>query len=732
MKWNRLNDRSEPMYNHNIVDRGQLYFSLCQVAKQFESGLVILDAQNQHSIIYANNIFTRMVEYHHDELIGSTLSLLTGPLTDVNSEALILESLQQGLSLKLSIFHYRKDQTAFWNELSILPIRDHESIVQFYIVAARDITDSINVEALIAVEREAYSELEQGADIADVLAHLCRHIATTFQKKSYTCIFLIEENRLKLVASNTLPKKIRSIFASVDNLHLDYNNFFQHIIKDRYIIHHLEQQQEEWASILQQKDIEAVWHQAIKTPEGELVGIFSLFFEESIKFPRQNEIKFLDRVAPIITLALKYFNQKKEILQLAYYDEKTGLPNFALFQNELNQLYQEDCSGVICIIEPGEYQKVVDLYGRQGGDALLLQLAQRAMLIPAFENALIARYTNSSVILASKYTIDEELEGLLHEIIVEPFSIEGKSVYITLKIGTSNYDQSILITEAVKRADTALSVSLKSTGTTLKVYDESQVQTLQLEMEVLSSFSYALKNMEFTPVLQPKVNIQTGEIEGFEALARWFSESLGFVSPAIFIPVAENTGNIHKVDRVIFRKILAWQKMRQDAGKKMYQIAVNISPTHFYDPSFVESMKLLITEYGVEPRYIKFEITESVELENMIRAKGIINELKEFGIAMSIDDFGVGYSSLGYLKELPFDEIKIDKSFIDYLSDERMNAVVRTLIQLSADLNMKSVAEGIETEAQHLELQKIGCQVGQGYYYYKPMTLTEVEQLLDY
>ncbi|WP_042472093.1 sensor domain-containing protein [Bacillus ndiopicus] len=717
--------------NNNTVDRGQLYFGLCQVAKQFESGLVILDAQQQYSIKFANNIFASMTEYSNDELIGSTLSILNGPLTDQNSESLIYESLQLGLSLKLSVFHYRKDQTAFWNELSIIPIRDHESIVQFYIVAARDITDSINVESLITVEREAYSELEQGANITDVFEHLCRHISTTLQKKSYTCIFLIEENRLQLIASNTLPKKIKKIFSQIDSLNLDYSNFLQAIIQERYVIHDLVQQPQEWAKILQQNDMEAVWHQAIKTPEGELVGIFSLFFEEPIKFPRPNELKFLDRVAPIITLALKYFNQKKEILQLAYYDEKTGLPNFTLFQNELNQFYQEDYSGVICIIEPGEYQKVVDLYGRQGGDALLLQLAQRAMLIPAFENALIARYTNSSVILASKYAINDELEKLLQEIIVEPFTIEGKSVYITLKIGTSNYGKTILSAEAVKHADTALSVALKSAGTTMKVYDESQVQTLQLEMDVLSSFSYALKNKEFVPVLQPKMNIQTGQIEGFEALARWFSESLGFVSPAIFIPVAENTGNIHKVDRVILRKILTWQKERQDAGKKMYQIAVNISPSHFYDPSFVESMKQIINEYGVEPQYIKFEITESVELENMIRAKGIISELKAFGIAMSIDDFGVGYSSLGYLKELPFDEIKIDKSFIDHLSDERMNAVVRTLIQLSANLNMKSVAEGIETEEQHLELQKIGCQVGQGYFYYKPMTLAEVEQLLD-
>ena len=132
----------------------------------------------------------------------------------------------------------------------------------------------------------------------------------------------------------------------------------------------------------------------------------------------------------------------------------------------------------------------------------------------------------------------------------------------------------------------------------------------------------------------------------------------------------------------------------------------------------------------MDPKYIKFEITESVELDNVKRAKKIISELKTHGIDTAIDDFGVGYSSLSYLQELPFEEIKIDKSFVDYLADPRMNAVVKTIIQLSKNLNMISVAEGIETEEQHEELKRMGCQVGQGYYYYRPMPLDEIDKLL--
>lgn len=145
----------------------------------------------------------------------------------------------------------------------------------------------------------------------------------------------------------------------------------------------------------------------------------------------------------------------------------------------------------------------------------------------------------------------------------------------------------------------------------------------------------------------------------------------------------------------------------------------------------MESSIALIESYKIDPKFIKFEITESVELEDVLRAKKIIDELQQIGIETSIDDFGVGYSSLSYLQELPFKEIKIDKSFVDDLANPRMNAVIKTIIQLSDNLNMVSVAEGIETEEQHLELKRLGCQVGQGYYYYKPMPTKQINELLD-
>src|SRR5690606_16993661 len=295
------------------------------------------------------------------------------------------------------------------------------------------------------------------------------------------------------------------------------------------------------------------------------------------------------------------------------------------------------------------------------------------------------RYTHSAIIVATRLSLHEmnipQFEG--EQVLSEPYYIDGKEVYLTLKIGTSSFSSGINYIEAVRQADNALSSALKVTGSVIKNFNMGLIESVEQEMNILAHFTRALKNSEFFPMLQPKVNMVTGEIESFEALARWNSAELGFVSPMLFIPVAENTGNIYKVDLEIFKNEFQWQKQRDYQIVDMFKVHVNLSPSHFNSPAFVESSIVINQSYNINPKFIKFEITESVELGAVLRAKQIIDELQRFGIETSIDDFGVGYSSLSYLQELPFKEIKIDKSFVDDLANPRMNAVIKTIIQLS-------------------------------------------------
>ncbi|MEG0472653.1 MAG: EAL domain-containing protein [Solibacillus sp.] len=721
-------------YNQNF-DKDDMYFWLCQMARQFDSAVVVINPAKDNVIDFVNHVFMRMTEYSESELIGEKLNILHGPLTDVLNELAIQECIENGLSYKTSSFHYRKNGSVFWNEVTILPLKDLNGVLQYCLLMMNDVTDAMNVETLVELEKTVFFRLENGDSIDNVLGEICDHVKRTFRKPCNCTILLLNDH-----------KKVENIYGDLSTTlkESDYQAFFigsenrefassfnKHatFIKNIKTTNYYEQYQ----SFFDGENIESFWSHPIFNKEEEIIGLLSIYSEQEMD-PQATDYKLINNIAPIITLAVNYFNQKKAIHSLAFFDSATGLSNFEGFKNTIMNLWEVNKEeGYVYIVEPGEYQKIVDLYGRQGGDKILKKIADRLRNFFPLTELHMARYTNSSIIIATKLKIsDLQLSQVeIDQLLFEPYCINNKDVFVTLKIGTSKVCPETPINQAIPQADTALSIALKSVGTVIKKFEVEQVESVANEMNVVANIAKGLRKGEFVPMLQPKVDIQTGEIESFEALARWISPELGFVSPALFIPVAENTGNIYKIDLAIFKKVLEWQKLRKDAGLPMYQVSVNISPIHFYSPTFVENTIGFIRKYEIEPKYIKFEITESIELDNVMRAKKIINDLMKYGVATAIDDFGVGYSSLSYLQELPFEEIKIDKSFVDNLANPRMNAVIKTIIHLSRNLNMRSVAEGIETEAQHKELQQLGCDCGQGYYYYKPMPLREVDELLQ-
>ncbi|ATP42464.1 PAS domain S-box protein [Solibacillus sp. R5-41] len=721
-------------YNQNF-DKDDMYFWLCQMARQFDSAVVVINPAKDNVIDFVNHVFTRMTEYSDLELIGRKLNILHGPLTDVLNEEAIQECIENGLSFKTSSFHYRKNGSVFWNEVTILPLKDLNGVLQYCLLMMNDVTDTMNVETLVELEKAVFFSLEKGDSIDYVLGEICNHVKETFRKQCYCTILLLNENRKVKNIHGDLSKILKesdyqAFFIGSENR--DYASSFD---KHATFIKNIKTTKyyEEFKSLIDEKNIVSYWSQPIFNKEEEIIGLFMIYSDQEMD-PQATDYKLINNIAPIITLAVNYYKQKNAIHSLAFFDSATGLSNFEGFKTKMmNQWDANRDDGYVYIVEPGEYQKIVDLYGRKGGDEILKKIATRLQSVLSSHEIHVARYTNSAIIIASKLKIRELQfkQSELDQLIFEPYCIDKKEVFVTLKVGTSKFCQETSIHQAIRQADTALSNALKSVGTVIKKFEVEQVETVAKEMNVLANIAMGLRKNEFVPMLQPKVDIQTGEIDSFEALARWISPKLGFVSPALFIPVAENTGNITKIDRAIFKKVLEWQKRRKDADLTMYQVSVNISPSHFYHPTFVENSIEIIEKYGIDPKYIKFEITESIELDNVRRAKKIINDLKEYGIATSIDDFGVGYSSLSYLRELPFEEIKIDKSFVDNLADPRMNAVIRTIIHLSRNLNMRCVAEGIETEEQHKELQQLGCNSGQGYYYYKPMPLQEVDELLQ-
>jgi PAS domain S-box-containing protein len=701
-----------------------------QFLTQYDGGVVVLDPSEDYKIVDVNDLFLIMSGYSRQELLQQHISILNEALY---SEESIHRKFQLNESFRITQFHYRKDGSTFWHNIFVMPLKNELGDNLFYLLLANDRTHNYNMSSLVLLERKIHMALEQGEDTASVLHQIADHIAQILKKGCECAFLLFNEPHLLEVMPSTLPSAIKDtiyplekklqLIDEIRSEKISYSLVVNDFSTNSFFAEH--------NHFLLENHYKAFWREKICDQDGRVIGAYCLYFKDQIQI-NLDDISYLEQVSSIVSLAIKYHEQRKEILKLAFYDEQTGLRNLTSFKNEVFKRISKNINGTICIIQPTEYQHIVDVYGREYGNQLLRQLGERLNLLCVEGAPIIARFSSSALILSSTQTlvVDNWLREKLQSILNEPFEINNKQLYVTIKIGMSRFSHEVLGDEAIKQADTALSFALKEGGNIIKLFDPKLQLILEEEMEVMSEINDAIRNNEFIPVLQPKVDISTGNIVGFEALARWNSEELGFVSPADFIPVAEKAGIVYKIDRQIFRYVLTWLQERKKQQKPLYIVSINISPSHFYYPNFVVNMAQLMAEYDIDPNLICFEITESIELENMTRAKQIIEQLNHYGFKTSIDDFGIGYSSLSYLQQLPFGEIKIDKSFIDHITEKRMNAVVKSIVQLANAVEMVSVAEGIETEEQHNALKEIGCRIGQGYYYYKPMPFSAIDELI--
>ena len=704
---------------------------LDQIMKNYDGGAIVLDPFNDYKIVEANDYFLLLTGYSRQELIGQQLSLLNKMIYRSN---LMEKQINKLLEARVTQLHYRKNGASFWHNLFMLPIKNKHEETILYLILSNDATETYNMQAIIELEREMHLMIELGEPAKKVFGHIADHISKTL-KKGCECNFLLFNQPLFHRENfGNLPKEIvETIYPNHVKLRIEERllagELETSIILNDFSTHYF---WEKHLDLLHHYEYKSVWNEAIYDKDRNIIGIFAMYFNDRINV-NHVDMKYITQVASIISLTNKYFEQRAEIAKLAYFDEHSGLPNLTAFRKAVKQFSEKDALETVYIIQPSEFQHIVDVYGRKTGDRLLKKIANRIEREFAEFSPTVARFTTSSLIFTTvcKQPVKAYLMNCLAELSLEPYSIDQLRLFVTLKLGVAYKEGSAQSEEIIQQADTALSYALKESGNYVQVYKPILQQQLLQEMQVMSEVEIAIEKNEFIPLLQPKVDIQTKEIVGFEALARWNSPTLGFVSPALFIPIAEKAGSIAKIDCLIFEKVLKWIVQRKENQKKIYPVSINISPNHFYLKDFVQTIQKLIEAYEVDPQYICLEVTESIELANLTRAKEILAELKALGIQTSMDDFGIGYSSLSYIQQLEFDELKIDKSFIDDVTNKRMNTVIKSIIQIAHSMGMSSVAEGIETEEQHHALLENGCLIGQGYYYYKPMPITEIEAIID-
>lgn len=432
---------------------------------------------------------------------------------------------------------------------------------------------------------------------------------------------------------------------------------------------------------------------------------------------------------------------EEEIWHKAHHDSLTDLPNRLLFYEHLNQAItqakrkQEKCA--VLFLDLDRFKLINDTMGHNLGDQLLKMVSQRLRQILREEDT-IGRQGGDEFLLLLPEVKQEEDVALVADKILQvfatPFLLEENEVFITPSIGISIYptdgeDRETL----VKQADTAMYHAKELGRNNYQFYTEDLNTKVHERLAVENSLRKALEREEFLLYYQPQVDLNSGQINGVEALLRWHSPERGLVSPGVFIPIAEETGLIVPLGEWVLRSACVQNLKWQDMGFPPRRISVNISARQFREPKFVETVAEVLKETGLDPQWLELEITESIAMEYGEDSREQLQRLKQLGVGIAIDDFGTGYSSLNYLRRLPIGTLKIDQSFVrDIGLDENGEAVVIGMIKLAKSLQLKVIAEGVETEEQKVFLKDVNCDEMQGFLFSKPLPSGEIERLLTH
>ena len=428
-----------------------------------------------------------------------------------------------------------------------------------------------------------------------------------------------------------------------------------------------------------------------------------------------------------------------QLQKMAHYDALTGLPNRVLFNDRLQlaiETAKHDQKKVaLLFIDLDRFKEINDSFGHNAGDEILKTVSQRLKNIIGEKDTVSRLGGDEFSIIVEGVDKAEDVSILAKKILnvlSQEIMLDDNTLYISTSIGISMFpgdggsSQNLL-----KYADSAM-YKAKDEGRNNFQYYNSSMTELAFERVVMeASLRIAIKEEELVVYYQPQIDGRTDVIIGMEALVRWNHPSLGLVSPGRFISLAESTGIIVKLDRIVMKTAMRQFSKWYESGLNPGTLAMNLSVKQLKEEDFIDNLKSLLKDTGCKPEWIELEVTEGQIMTNPEEAIKILKRISDLGITLAVDDFGTGYSSLAYLKKLPIDKLKIDQVFVkDLPDDEEDSAITKAVIALASSLNLRVLAEGVETKEQKEFLVNNGCNNIQGYFYFPPMSATEMEEVL--
>ncbi|MBE7367754.1 putative bifunctional diguanylate cyclase/phosphodiesterase [Ramlibacter pallidus] len=466
----------------------------------------------------------------------------------------------------------------------------------------------------------------------------------------------------------------------------------------------------------------------LRTGDGSAIGTLCVMDQ----VPRRLTDSQRDGLVKLAKAVSSLLNLRRQLRIATETDRLTGLPNWFHFEAEFD--HRKPACGMVCFVRLKTINQINSAHGFRVADGLIKQTADRLRVFGE-GGAFIGRIKRGLFILffpdAKPGDFARRIAPELAASLGRPYEVNNLALVCPVNLGFASFpDDGRSLDEVVNAADTALQVAIEREEP-MAFFDRSvhNVQSMHYRLE--PQLRRALACDEFVNYYQPKVELATGRIVGVEALVRWMDPNRGLVPPGEFVPALETTGLIGEVAQKIMERAIADWCTWRDAGLAAPRVAVNVAATQLRNDDFVPSLRRALAALRGDPVALGIEVTESILISNMERAIEVLQQVRALGVPVAIDDFGTGYSSLAYIVTLPIDELKIDRAFVKKITaDKAYEGIVRTCVSLARGLNLKVVAEGVETEAQAIKLRDLQCDQAQGFFYSPPVPADQLVRML--
>jgi diguanylate cyclase (GGDEF)-like protein/PAS domain S-box-containing protein len=696
------------------------------VADKTNRAVVVTD--RDLGIVYTNAAFTAMFGYSVEEAQGQrAIELLAGRDTNRRTLARLRRWVEVEAGGEEEVLAYDKNGDEIWLSASVKAFRDGHGRAKYMFALLTDITESKQLRSLQQLIMNALADEIPITEIAD---RLCRRVEEIAPDVISSLLHIDAGGLVHPLGGPSLPDDYSRALDGVP-IGPDVGSCGSAAYYGTPVLATDIDTDPRWQPFKTRPlevGLRACWSTPIKAKDGRVIGTFAFYFREC-RAPSRWHQRIVDACVDLSALAIERKEARAQIARLAYYDMLTGLPNRARLRDLISEATAACPAGghvALAFLDVDNFKDVNDTLGHSAGDELLVQFAGRlrAQIQPG---DILGRLGGDEfvIVLPNRDAAEASLiASRITDALVQPLKIGTQQVPMSASMGISLYpDNATDIDTLIQQADAAMYKAKQAGRSTFRFFNADMDRLAEQRLEHSAALRSAISNDRLQLHYQPQIRTSDGAIHGVEALARWYDPVLGEVSPAKFIPLAEECGLIEQIGLWSIRESCRQMAEWRAAGLDIPCVAVNLSPINFQNVNLVSVVGDILAEHGLPPEVLMLEITEGVIMNERSVAIETMTAIRKLGVGLSLDDFGTGYSSLSRLAHLPIRELKIDRSFMqDVESDATARAIVTTVVRVGQSLQLTVVAEGVETDGQLNLLTELGCDVVQGYLYARALS----------